>query len=100
MNDDDGGRPRKPTFLHVVQGTFRGHRHRKRLQGEPKAIGDLGEPPIWFSAGQREAWARVLQHAPVGLLRAIDWSSVMAWAVACDTHRMATEELNKLGHRR
>ena len=91
------GRPPKATFLHVVQNTYRKHRHAKRLDREPRPVGDLGGPPEWLSEGQRAVWDRVLQHAPPGLLKAVDWSSVMAFCVATDIHRMATEELNKLG---
>ena len=91
------GRKPKSTHLHIVQGTFRPHRHRKRLDGEPKPAGSLSEPPEWFSEGQRAVWAYGLRHAPAGLLRAIDGSIFMAWCVACDIHRQAVEELNKLG---
>ena len=51
------GRPPKPAHLHVVEGTFRPHRHRKRLQSEPKPVGSLSEPPSWFTEGQREVWS-------------------------------------------
>ena len=91
------GRPPKPVHLHVVEGTFRPHRHRKRLKSEPKPVGTLSEPPVWFTDGQREVWAYGLKHVPDGVLRAIDLGNYVAWCVACDIHRLAVEELNRLG---
>ena len=87
----------KPTHLHIVEGTFNTTRHRKRLKTEPKPVGNLSEPPAWFSEGQREVWSYGLKHAPAGLLKAIDQSTYVAWCVACETHRLAAEELAKLG---
>jgi P27 family predicted phage terminase small subunit len=91
------GRRPKPLHLHVVEGTLRTTRHRKRVNGEPKPVGDLTKPPAWFSPGQREVWANCLRHAPPGLLKAIDWSTVAAFCVACDIHRQAVVQLNALG---
>jgi hypothetical protein len=51
------GRPRKPTSLHVVQGTGRKSRMEKR-SGEPKITASVGAPPE-FIAGDPvtlEAW--------------------------------------------
>ena len=89
------GRKPKPTHLHLIEGTFDVSRHRKRLKTEPKPVGNLSEPPAWFSEGQRDVWAYGLRHAPAGLLKAIDMSTYVAWVVACDTHRLAAEFLAK-----
>jgi P27 family predicted phage terminase small subunit len=91
------GRKPKPTHLHLVEGTFNVTRHSKRLKSEPKPVGNLHEPPQWFNDGQREVWAYGLRHAPMGLLKAIDLSTYVAWCVACDTHRQAAEHLAKMG---
>ena len=91
------GRKPKPTFLHLVEGTLRPHRHSRRQGREPQPVGNLSDPPGWFSEGQRDVWAYVLRHAPPGLLKAIDWSTVGAFCVACDLHRQAVELLNELG---
>ena len=91
------GRKPKPTHLHVIEGTFNATKHGKRLKREPKPVGDLTEPPAWFSVGQCEVWAYGLQHAPAGLLKAIDQGTYVAWCVASDTHRLAAEELARLG---
>ena len=94
------GRKPKPTSLHLVEGTFNVTKHGKRLKTEPKPVGKLSEPPEWFSAGQREVWAYGLEHAPEGLLKAIDLSTYTAWCVACDAHRQAAEQLNRWGPER
>lgn len=52
------GRPRKPTALHVVQGTARKSRMKAR-SGEPKPTGPLGSPPKWFTPYQRAEWGRL-----------------------------------------
>ena len=93
------GRKPKPTHLHIVEGTFDVSRHRKRLKSEPKPVGNLNEPPVWFNEGQRDVWAHGLQHAPAGLLKAIDLGIYVAWVVACDTHRQAAEQLAKMGYK-
>ena len=91
------GRKPKPTRLHLVEGTFDVSRHRKRLKGEPRPIGDLHDPPAYLSQAQREIWAQQLRDAPAGLLKRLDWSDFLVWVVACDIHRQAAEQLNKLG---
>jgi hypothetical protein len=52
------GRPRKPTSLHVLQGTGRKSRLKSR-ENEPVIEGAAGAPPDWFSETQREEWSRV-----------------------------------------
>ena len=87
----------KPTHLHLLEGTFDVSRHGKRLKSEPKPVGNLHEPPVYLSEAQREIWAQQLRDAPSGLLKRLDWSDYLAWVIACDIHRQAVEELNKLG---
>ena len=91
------GRKPKYTYLHVVEGTFNVAKHGKRLKGEPKPVGDLHDPPVYLSEAQRQVWAQQLRDAPAGLLKRLDWSDYLAWVIACDIHRQAVEELNKLG---
>ena len=81
----------------LVEGTFHATKHGKRLKTEPKPVGNLSEPPAWFNEGQREVWSYGLRHAPLGLLKAIDLGTYVAWCVACDTHRLAAEQLAKMG---
>ena len=91
------GRKPKPVHLHLIEGTFNTTKHSRRLKTEPKPVGNLSEPPPWFNDGQREVWTYGLKHAPMGLLKAIDMSTYAAWVVACDTHRLAAEQLAKMG---
>ena len=91
------GRKPKPTHLHLIEGTFNATKHSKRLNREPNPVGTLDQVPPWFNDGQREVWAYGLKHAPAGLLKAIDLGTYVAWVVACDTHRLAAEEIAKLG---
>ena len=56
--------------------------------------GDLGEPPGWLSAAQREGWRYAVAHAPPGLLSWIDRGLLTIWVVSQDLHRQATTALN------
>lgn len=90
------GRKRKPTALHVVDGTFNVTTHRGRLN-EPKPPGNLDKPPAWFSREQRSVWDYGLASAPPNLLKRLDLSIYTVWVIACDMHRQAAEELSKRG---
>jgi phage terminase small subunit len=66
------GRPPKPTKLHVIQGTGRAHRLRKR-QGEPVPSGGIGDPPDWLQPGAKEVWGEIVAaFAGVEVLTAAD----------------------------
>lgn len=52
------GRPRKPTALHVLQGTGRKNRLANRVH-EPQVVDGIGVAPEWFNETQREEWCRV-----------------------------------------
>jgi phage terminase small subunit len=58
------GRPPKPTILHLIQGTDRVHRMRKR-QGEPMVDAVIGAPPAGLSRIEKAIWREVaaLAHA-------------------------------------
>lgn len=52
-------RPRKPTALHVIQGTMRASTKKQRentLELEP---GSPGDAPEWFDATARDEWERL-----------------------------------------
>lgn len=58
------GRPRKPTALHVVQGTHRADRHGELgTEPEDKPVSDL-KPPKWLQADGRKVWREL---APIAL---------------------------------
>ena len=64
-------RPRKPTSLHVVQGTLRSSRHRDR-QDEPEVIEPLGGPPEGWRIEAKLLWAELSNYVPAGVARKAD----------------------------
>ena len=64
-------RPRKPTKLHMIQGTLRATRHRDR-ESEPKVSEPLGGPPLGFPAAAKLLWAEVESYIPAGVATKAD----------------------------
>jgi P27 family predicted phage terminase small subunit len=85
------GPPKKPTALKLVTGNP-GKRALNRR--EPKPKGNLHDPPEWFSEDQRKGWKYAILTAPYGLLKRVDRSTLVAWAVAEDLHRQAVQKIN------
>ncbi len=56
-------RPRKPTKLHVIQGTLRTTRHRDR-ENEPEVIEPLGGPPEAWPIQAKLLWAELADLLP------------------------------------
>ena len=84
------GRKPKPTTLHKLHGTLNPTRHGKGRSGEPVAEGDLPpEPPDWMSEGQQAGWRHAVEHAPKGILKAIDRGILAVWVEAEERHRTA-----------
>jgi phage terminase small subunit len=54
-----GGRPPKPTRLHILQGTGRPHRLRQRGR-EPIPSGTVGGPPSWLWPEAQQIWKEVV----------------------------------------
>lgn len=90
------GRKPKPTHLHLVEGTLNVTRHKGR-KSEPQPQGNLREAPEWMDAAQREAWDYAVAHAPHGLLKKLDASTLAAWVVANVLHRQVSERLAQMG---
>ena len=84
----------KPTFLKILEGN-RGKRPLNLL--EPKPVGNLKEPPEWFSESQKEGWNYAIENSPKGLLKRLDRSALVAWVVAEDLHRQATLKVVEKG---
>jgi hypothetical protein len=55
-------RPRKPTNLHLVTGTFEPSRHAGRR--EPPVNGAIGDPPASWPQEAREIWTEVVSCIP------------------------------------
>jgi phage terminase small subunit len=52
------GQPRKPTKLHVLQGTYDASRHSARAN--EAETGPIGDAPSWFGAIARGEWDRIM----------------------------------------
>lgn len=89
MKGNRGGRPPKPTALHIIQGTARPARMRKR-KAEPQPAGELHEPPEWMGDDLKASWRYVITHSPPGLLKMIDRGALALWVEAENRHRIAT----------
>lgn len=85
------GPPKKPTALKLVAGNPGKRALNKK---EPKPRGNLYDPPAWLTEAQRTGWQYAIETAPYGLLKRVDRSTLVAWVVAEDLHRQATEKLN------
>lgn len=85
------GPPKKPTALKLVTGN---PGKRPLNKKEPKPRGNLYDPPDWLTDDQRKGWEYAIESAPYGLLKRVDRSTLVAWVVAEDLHRQATEKLN------
>jgi P27 family predicted phage terminase small subunit len=85
------GRKPTPTALHQLRGTFNATRHGKGRAGEPRAEGELpSAAPDWLTPDQQQGWTYAVQHAPAGVLRAIDAGLLAVWVEAECRHRAAT----------
>ena len=85
------GRKPKPTALKLVEANPGKRALNKR---EPKPRGNLYDPPDWLTDDQRKGWEYAIESAPLGLLKRVDRSTLVAWVVAEDLHRQAVEKLN------
>ncbi len=88
-----GAKP-KPTHLKVIAGNPGKRPLNKR---EPKPVGDLTAAPEWMSEGQKQIWTRAIKSAPAGLLKELDESVLVAWVVAADLHREASQKVARFG---
>jgi phage terminase small subunit len=85
------GRKRKPTILHVLQGTYNATDHADRIN-EPVAVGNLTAEtpaPEWMTPSQQAGWRYAIEHAPLGVLKKIDASALVTWVLAEDRQRIA-----------
>lgn len=88
------GRKPVPTHLKMIRGNP-GKRAMNR--NEPVPTGDLLDPPEWMSDSQKAGWIYAIENAPQGLLKKLDRSVLVAWAVAEDLHHQASVMLEKYG---
>jgi hypothetical protein len=66
-------RPRTPTDILEKNGAFdHDPQRRAAREGEPTPSGPLGDPPLTFTKGQREAWFELMLQAPENVLTISD----------------------------
>jgi P27 family predicted phage terminase small subunit len=79
------GRKPKPTARHRIDGTrFKGDR-----TAEPVAHGKLDAAPEGLTASQADLWRYHVQHAPPGVLAAIDAQLLVTFVRALDMQNQA-----------
>jgi phage terminase small subunit len=78
-----GGRPPKPTRLHILQGT--GRAHRLKLRGrEPVPSGSVGSPPDWLLPEAQQIWQEIVAaYGDAGVLTALDRSTLALFCEGC-----------------
>lgn len=95
-------RPRLPTKILEMRGTFRDHPELRRpREPKPKAGGFPARAPSHMTAAQRACWREVTQAAPDGVLTRSDVLVVEMTAVLLEEFRsqgasMSSARLNRL----
>jgi phage terminase small subunit len=80
------GRSRKPTLLHLVEGTYREDRHGDRSTFDAMWPGEP-EPPPGLSPDQLAIWSTIAAEAPAGVLRSADTATLGQYVILTDTSR-------------
>jgi P27 family predicted phage terminase small subunit len=88
------GRKPVPSHLKIVRGN---PGKRTLNKNEPLPIGDLVDAPAWMTETQKQGWNYAIENAPRGLLKKLDRSVLVSWAIAEDLHRRASELVEKYG---
>lgn len=89
------GAKRKPTVLKLIAGK---PGHMPLPVNEPIPEGDIQTPPKTLTKEQRSIWTRVVDDAPAGLLRSLDFDLFLEWVCAVAVCQQAEKELQKHGH--
>lgn len=69
-------RPRTPTSVLDARGAFKRNPQRRR-DGEPVVRESIGSPPEELTDAELRWWREITNRAPLGVLTAADWLSVM-----------------------
>lgn len=89
-----GGRNRKATALHILEGTHRPDRHGDPDQELKPAAPSSLEPPPWLDEFAREAWAELTPElGRLGLLTVLD---MPLFALSCQLY----EKVRRAGGRK
>ena len=87
------GRKPLPTEVKRIKGTLQ----KSRTQPEPQPEGTLNEPPAYMAETAKEAWHYAIEHAPLGLLTALDGAVLERWANCAGMYREALGKINQAG---
>src|SRR5215212_10210108 len=95
-------RPRKPTELHILQGTFHATKHGRDRPAGPKSDKPIGNPPPCLGPDEAAAWVEFCRDAPAGLLTSADRAALEATVHLIAKGRRPEEGLRgaELGHLR
>lgn len=80
------GRKPKPTQLKDLHGS---QEPRNPNEPIPETVIEIVPPPEHFDEDMRQIWRFALEHAPPGMLKAIDAAVLEVWCVAHALHRKA-----------
>jgi P27 family predicted phage terminase small subunit len=90
----------KPAALQILHGNPRGHSRKvlaARAAAEPASPNSGLDPFPDFTAAQRSIWDDAVANAPRDVLAQVDRHLLRCWVIACDLHRQACEEQQKVG---
>jgi P27 family predicted phage terminase small subunit len=87
------GRKPIPTEVHKQRGTFNPTKHGRGRKHAVKAGGVIGPPPDWLTEQQQQIYREVVAGAPIGLLKAVDGSVLIAWVTAYHTLMIASQTM-------
>lgn len=83
-------RPRKPTKILEISGSFKGRPERKKQrEGEPQPTDDVGRPPKHLTTQQRRVWREIVKKTPPGVITTMDACSLEIVVVLLDRFRQA-----------
>lgn len=90
------GRPRKPTNLHILQGTYQPVRHAERIgEVDPQSVARM---PSHLSPIAKREWQRIAPELrELGLLTGLDVAALSAYCECFATVRVATQILETEG---
>ncbi len=87
------GRPRKPSHMHLIEGTRTVRADRARSGPDLVVPNPLGPPPGRLDAREKQIWKLVANELPPGVLAVVDQFIVAAFCVAVALHEAASEKL-------
>lgn len=92
-------RPRTPTNVLDLRGSFKRHPERKRT-GEPKPAGKIGAAPAGLDAQQKKCWREIVKDCPPNVLTNADRWAVEICAVLMARFRVGEATGAEVGHLR